>query len=320
MAIIGVSIGLSFALALVLGPVLNTWIGVPGIFWLTAVLALAGIGVVLLVVPNPSESLRHRDAESIPGLFGQVLRDPNLVRLDFGILCLHMLLTALFLVVPLMLRDLGLASVDHWQLYLPVMFGSLLLMVPFIILAERYRRMKAVFLGAVGCLTLAQFGLLALHGSLAAVVVWVLLFFASFNLLEAMLPSLISKQAPADSKGTAMGVYSSSQFFGAFLGGLLGGSMHQWFGSDGVLLFAVLAGGVWFLVALGMANPPALRLRLLKVGPLSPSEAGQLGLRLREIPGVAEAVVIAEEGMAYLKVDTRVLDQSALDEFSAAGA
>jgi len=318
MAVIGMSIGAAFALSMVLGPTLDAWIGVPGIFWLTFALALCGIGVVLFLVPRPEHSCVHRDAEAVPGQFGRVMRNPDLLRLDFGILTLHMVLTSLFLVIPLVLRDLGLDSRDHWQAYLPVLLLSVIFMVPFVIIAERFRRMKMVFLGAVGLLTLAGLGLLLGHASLPATLAALALFFTCFNLLEAMLPSLISKQAPAESKGTAMGVYSSSQFLGAFLGGLLGGSMHQHFGDQGVLLFVVMAGALWLLVAVGMSNPRSLRLRMLKVGKLSPAEAGQLGSRLAQIPGVAEAVVVAEEGMAYLKVDARELDPQALDQFSVA--
>jgi MFS family permease len=248
-----------------------------------------------------------------------VLHAPDLLRLDFGILTLHMLLTSLFLVLPLILRDQGLDSHDHWQAYLPVLLLSVLFMVPFVIIAEKYQRMKAVFLGAVALLTLAELALVLAQASLLATLAALVLFFTCFNLLEAMLPSLISKQAPAESKGTAMGVYSTSQFLGAFLGGLLGGSMHQHFGHSGVLVFAVVAGGLWLAVAAGMSNPRSLRLRMLNVGQLSAAEAGALGRRLAQIPGVAEAVVVAEEGMAYLKVDARELDAEALDQFSVAG-
>jgi MFS family permease len=229
-----------------------------------------------------------------------------------------MLLTSLFLVVPLILRDQGLEGQDHWQVYLPVMLLSVLLMLPFVIIAERFRRMKAVFLGAVALLGLAELGLLLAQASLPTTVAALVLFFTCFNLLEAMLPSLISKQAPAESMGTAMGVYSSSQFVGAFLGGVLGGWMHHRFGHDGVLVFAAAASGLWLLLAVGMANPRSLRLRMLNVGKLSDVEAGLLGTRLTDIPGVVEAVVVPEEGMAYLKVDSRELDPRALEELSSA--
>ena len=217
------TIGVSFMLAMFAGPLLDRVIGVSGIFWLTALLALVGIALIALVVPTPTHSRVHRDAEPVPAMFRRVLRDPNLLRLDFGIFSLHLILTALFLAIPLVLRDLGLEPARHGLLYLPVMVGSIVLMVPFVILAERRGLAKQVFLGAVFTLAMSQ---LALGLSLTAFwefVVALTLFFVAINLLEAMLPSLVSKFAPVEAKGTAMGVYSSSQFIGAFSGGLLGG-------------------------------------------------------------------------------------------------
>ena len=151
MATIGITIGASFMLAMLAGPVLGRLVGVSGIFWVTALLALLGIAVVALIVPTPMHSSVHRDAESVPAMFRRVLRNADLLRLDFGIFSLHLILTALFLAVPLILRDLGLAPVHHSMLYLPVMLGSIAAMVPFIILAERRGLMKQVFLGAVVC-------------------------------------------------------------------------------------------------------------------------------------------------------------------------
>lgn len=318
MAFIGASIGISFALALMLGPLLNRWVGVPGIFWLTAGLALFSILIVLFVIPHPANSQPHRDAEATPGQFGLVLSDPQLLRLDFGILTLHMSLTAMFLVLPLMLRDLGLRGDIQGWVYLPILLLSLLGMVPLIILAERKRKAKEVFVAAVGALVLVHLGLSVDVTSLWALVSLVLVFFIAFNLLEALLPSLISRRAPADAKGTAMGVYSSSQFLGAFLGGVVGGWMHQTFGVGGVLGFSALACALWFLAALGMRSPGTLSNRLLHVGPLSIEEATRIGRRLRSVPGVVEAVVVPEDATAYLKVDRDRLDLQALDEFSTA--
>jgi len=317
MAIIGASIGFSFALALILGPLLDRWIGVPGIFWLTAGLALCAIAIVLFVIPHPGHRRSHRDAEPIPGQFGLVLSDPQLLRLDFGILTLHMVLTAMFLVLPLMMRDLGLRGEIQSWVYLPVLVLSILGMVPLIILAERKHKAKEVFLAAVAALMMVHLALSANVVSVWTLVLLILVFFIAFNLLEALLPSLISRQAPADAKGTARGVYSSSQFFGAFLGGAVGGWMHQTFGVAGVLGFSALACGLWFVAALGMRRPRSLSNRLLHVGTLSIEEAQAIGKRLRSVPGVVEAVVVPEEATAYLKVDRDNLDVAALDEFSA---
>lgn len=319
MAIIGISIGLSFSLALVAGPVLDHWLGLAGIFWLTAVLACVGIAVLYLVVPQPAISRLHRDAEPVPAQFLSVLRDAQLLRLDYGILSLHMILTASFTVMPLILRDtLALPVGRHWQVYLPVLVLSVAAMVPFIILAERRRRMKQVFLGAILVIALAQFGLAAWHANLASVALLLFLFYVGFNLLEATLPSLISKMAPPDSKGTAMGFYSSSQFLGAFIGGATGGWLQGQAGVSGVLQFCGAAALLWLLVAASMRSPRYLTSHLLNVGIMDAQQARQLAQRLTRVRGVAEAVVIGEEGVAYLKVDKHALDEQALAEAATA--
>ena len=313
MAMIGMSIGLSFAVAMVAGPVINKWIGVPGIFWITAVLAVVGIGIVVFVVPTPSVSSMHREAEAVPAQFGRVLRDGGLLRLDFGILVLHMILTATFVVMPLELRDeVGFAASRHWEIYLPVMLCSVLAMVPFIIVAERKGLVKPVMLGAIAILCLAELGLYGMPVSVFDVALLLFLFFTAFNLLEAMLPSLISRVAPLDCRGTAMGVYSSSQFLGAFLGGSLGGLVHGRFGLHGVFLFTALGALLWLLVAASMKPPRLLSSYIHKVVVRDPADAERLSRELGGIAGVAEAVVIADEGVAYLRVDKRVFDETAL--------
>jgi MFS family permease len=313
MATIGMTIGASFMLAMMAGPVLGEWIGVSGIFWLTAVLAMLGIALVGLVVPTPQHSHVHRDAETVPTMLRQVLRQGDLLRLDFGIFALHLILTALFLAVPLILRDLGLEPVRHATLYLPVMLVSIAAMVPFIILAERGGRMKAVFVGAVMLLAVAQFALALTSTAFWGFVAALVLFFVAFNLLEATLPSLVSKVAPVDAKGTAMGVYSTSQFGGAFVGGLLGGWVHQSFGLQAVFVAGALVAVIWVLLAIGMRQPGRYSSRLLNLESLPGGAVADLAQRLRGVPGVVEAVVVADEGVAYLKVDRDRLDDGALD-------
>ena len=317
MAFIGITIGLSFAVSMIMGPVLNGWIGVPGIFWLTGLFALLGMAVVRFQVPDPAVSRIHRDAEPVASQFGRVLFDGQLLRLNFGIFTLHLLLTATFVAVPLALRDAGLASGKHWEVYLPALLFSMAAMVPFIIVAEKQRRLKPVFLGAILLLALTEFGLLTLHDSVLEISLLMLAFFTGFNLLEATLPSLIAKMAPPDAKGTAMGVYSSSQFLGAFAGGALGGLLHGRIGLQGVFAFATLAALAWLLVAWTMRNPSYLSSYLLNVGTLDEGQAWDLAARLTQVPGVAEAVVIAADGVAYLKVDRHALDEAALRAYAA---
>ncbi len=316
MATIGVTIGLSFAVSMILGPVLNGWIGVPGIFWLTALLALFGVAVVRFRVPDPAVSRIHHDAEPVAAQFGRVLCDGQLLRLNFGIFTLHLLLTATFVAVPLALRNAGLANDQHWQVYLPALTFSITAMIPFIILAEKRRQLKAVFLGAILTLTLVTLSLTALPDTVLEITVLLLVFFTAFNLLEATLPSLIAKLAPPDAKGTAMGVYSSSQFLGAFVGGAMGGWLNGQFGLHGVFAFATLGALTWLALAWTMREPPYLSSYLLNVGILDDVEARLLTLQLIEVPGVAEAAVVADEGVAYLKVDRRALDETILRQFA----
>jgi MFS family permease len=317
MAIIGLSIGISFSVALIAGPILNSLVGVPGIFWVTAVLALVGIVIIKFVVPDPVVSRRHRDAEAIPSQFRAILADGQLLRLDFGIFALHMILTACFVVMPIALhKHAGLDVSQHWIVYLAVMVLAMGGMVPLIIQAEKRRRMKPVFVGAVVTIALANVAMALVYSSLAGLVMALLVYFVAFNVLEATLPSLIAKTAPPDKKGTAMGIYSSSQFFGAFCGGVAGGWLYGYSGVESVFIFCALVAVIWAALAATMRNPRYLSSRMLNVGSIDTAAARALSMRLTGIRGVAEAVVIAEDGVAYLKVDNHALDEAALQAFS----
>jgi MFS family permease len=256
MAVIGMTIGATFALSLILGPVLKAWIGVPGIFALTGLLALGAIVVLKRRVPEPDPAHAHPRE---PGLaaFGRVLANGQLLRLNYGIFALHALLMALFVQVPFALRDAGLPAEAHWKIYLPVMVASVLLMMPALRAADRPAHGKAVFVGAVLVLGIGQ-AILALSGtSLAALAVGLVVFFAAFNLLEASLPSLVSKFAPPAQKGTATGVYSSVQFLGTFVGAAAGGLLAQHVGAAAVFGLGIALTVVWLLVSASMSAPPA---------------------------------------------------------------
>lgn len=254
MAMIGSTIGLTFALSLVASPWLNQIIGVPGIFALTGVLSLLAIGVVGFVVPAAAIAKPHASAGGAG--FLKLLCDPQLARLNFGIFALHAVLMALFIVVPLALRDVGLGVDHHWEVYLPVMLGSFVLMVPAILLAERHGRSKEVFAGSVAVLLAGHLAMPWLLGSTAAIILFLLVFFSAFNVLEAMLPSLTSKLAPPEAKGAAMGIYSSIQFLGTFAGAASGGFLFHRFGARGILVFDGLLLAVWLVLAFGMTAPP----------------------------------------------------------------
>ncbi|HEY4737418.1 MAG TPA: MFS transporter [Xanthobacteraceae bacterium] len=309
MAMVGITIGASFIVALLAGPVVANFIGVAGIFWLMVALALVGILITQFVVPNPPRIRVHRDAETVPALLGAVLRNRELLRLDIGIFALHAMLTASFLVVPDLLRStVGVAVHDQWIVYLPVLLISVAVLVPAIIVAEKYRRMKGVFVSAVMALVASQIMLFYGSGNLFVLLAALIVFFSAFNVMEASLPSLITKVAPPDVKGTAMGVYSSLQFLGIFIGGIIGGMAHQHSGSAGVFLLTTALAVIWLVAAAGMAQPSYLTTRLVPIAESKLSDAPGLAAKLRQVPGVAEAVIIAEESVAYLKVDAKSFD------------
>ena len=310
MALVGSTIGLAFAVSLVAGPALNRVIGVPGIFALTGILALAAIWVVKVWVPDPADSHFHADAQANPARLKDVLRNRQLLRLDFGIFALHAAQMAMFVVVPVALKNSGLAADHHWSVYLPVLLGSFVLMVPAIIYGEKRGRMKPVFIGAVALMLLAQFGL-AFGIDHFWGIVWALFFyFVAFNLLEASLPSLISKLAPVSAKGTAMGVYNTAQALGLFFGGAFGGWLAQHHGFQAVFLFCVALMAAWLVASLSMTPPPAIKTRMFRVGAMPADQAALLKTQLAGVAGVVEAAVLAEEGVAMLKVSLKGWDEA----------
>nr|WP_305881970.1 MFS transporter [Gilvimarinus sp. DA14] len=311
MASIGASIGVSFALALVLGPALAGWGGLSLIFWVTAALGALGIAITLFVVPKVALSrTRRRESGAVPQLLWQTLRNRELLRLDAGIFALHFVLMATFVVVPLMLSGpLGVARAHQWLVYLPVLAGSFVAMLPFIIVAEKRRKMKPVFLLAVALLALSLLWLAIVPQGLVWWLIGLFAFFMAFNLLEATLPSLVSKLAPAGSKGTATGIYSTAQFLGAFCGGAAGGIFYQLGGVTLVLGVCTLVVGLWWCLARGMAPPRYLASLLL---PLNGRDPAAIEPLLAAQEGVAEVLIVPGEDMVYLKVDSRRVDRAAI--------
>ncbi|TVQ89893.1 MAG: MFS transporter [Chromatiaceae bacterium] len=323
MAAIGISVALSFAAALVLGPVLGELIGISGIFWLTAALAILGMLVLALLVPTPACSRRHRDVAPVLGQLGSVLRDGRLLRLDAGMFLLHLGMVSLFVVLPLTLTDAGLPAARQWQLYLPVVLLSIGLMIPFILLAERGGRVKAVLLGAAAALVSVMIALAVLEATRPPAMPWLLaaalvVMFTVFNLKEAILPALVSKAARAGDKGTATGVFSSSQFVGAFLGGLSGGLVHQAFGSSAVYLIGAGTALLWLAVLVTLRPPGALADHILPLAATPATDTKHLRARLLAVPGVEDALIAADEGVAHLKVDSARLDWARLKLIAAA--
>jgi predicted MFS family arabinose efflux permease len=258
MAMIGASIGITFALSLVLSPVLYKFIGLSGLFGLTGVLSILGVGVVIWLLPNPH--LIDQQA-NLKGSFSdtwQVLTHPDLLRLNLGIFTLHLTQMALFVVVPsLLLVGLDLQLEEHWKVYLPVVLGSFLLMVPIMVWSEKKAKTRQVKLGSIGLMGLVLLGLVLFAEQGWAVVVLLLAYFVGFNLLEATLPSWVSRVAPLSHRGLALGVYNTFQALGLFAGGALGGLAFRQFGAQGVFEGVLLLIVLWLLLAMGIKALPA---------------------------------------------------------------
>ena len=306
MAMIGGTIGITFALSLVAGPLLNQWIGVSGIFWMTAVLSVLAILVIKNYVPDPVISQFHSDAQAAPEKMKSVLRDRQLLRLNFGTFSLHAAQMAMFIVVPFALTETSGMNVNsHWQVYLPVLIASFVLMLPPIIIGEKRAKLKTVFIGAVALMLVAQILFASTIHQFWGVVISLLVYFTAFNILEASLPSLISKMAPAASKGTAMGVHSTAQSFGIFLGAVVGGYLSHRFGYSAVFIFCAVLMCIWLVLTFGMITPPAVRTKMYHLNDLSAQQASTLAQKISQMAGVYEAVAIAQEQLLIVKVNNQ---------------
>ncbi|MFZ2300630.1 MAG: MFS transporter [Gallionella sp.] len=314
MAAIGMTIGFTFSLSLVLSPVLDGLLGVPGIFALTGVLALLALLVVRFVIPDPAITRFHSDAEANKKQFGKVLRNKELLRLDFGIFAVHAILMSVFMQVPFLLQADDLPVSQHWKVYLPVMLAAFVLMLPLIVASERKGKVKQVFLLSIALSAISLVMLLFMQQSLWGVTAALLLFFTAFNVLEAKLPALISIIAPLAARGTAMGVYSSVQFLGAFFGSLIGGALMQFVGGDAVFVFDIVVLLLWLAAASGMQPPAPVRTKMYHLPELDDAAAVELRRRLAQLSGVREVMVIAAERMACLKVDKHGFDEVAVEQ------
>lgn len=312
MASIGASIGLSFTLAMVVGPAMANWLGLSGLFATTAILSVIAMVLLLVFVPTPKQQIRSRDARAFFHQLGDVVQDKQLLRLSFGIFALHSVLVACFVAFPLMLVKAGLVQPDHWQVYLPVMVVAFICMVPFIIVGEKKQKMKEILFLAVCLLVLSLVWIGALDSSLWGLITGLWIFFLAFNILEASLPSLVSKFAPAGFKGSAMGLYSSCQFFGAFVGGIVGGFLSEFLSLAGVFWGMIPLVAIWAVLVLTMARPKHLTSYMVNLDASQAQDSDQLEKELLDIPGVDEVVILPQEKAAYLKVDNKQFDPALL--------
>lgn len=317
MAIIGMTIGLSFMGGMILGPIISQFAGVPGIFWITMLLALLGIALIILAVPTPEHAVQHRDAGVMKDYLGKALKNIALLRMNAGVFILHLVMTANFLVLPpIFEHDLGLPRAEHWKVYAPVFAGSFLLSIPLIIIAEKRHKIRTLLLTSTVTLILAEVGMAMSYEHIGWLLAAFFLFFVGFNFLEAVQPSLVAKYSDVSTKGTAMGIFSSSQFLGIFAGGALGGMVNHTWGTTGVFIFSAIIVGLWLILAIQLPTPTFYTSRLLKLDPLLFSDKELLRQELLAVRGVKEVAVVAEEGIAYLKVDKETLDEARLRAFS----
>ena len=308
MAMIGATIGITFALSLVGAPVLNRLIGVPGIFMLTGFLSLSAILVVRFVVPTPLTFNTSKTLKEPAPSFKSILKNKELSRLNFGIFALHAAQMAMFIVVPIALASSGGIDVNqHWKVYLPVLLSSFVFMVPIIVVSEKFNKAKLVFISSIFLMLIAQlmFGMLinVFWGLVASLFVY----FVAFNVLEASLPSLISKIAPPSAKGTAIGVYNTCQSLGVFFGGLLGGFLADFGGSFSVFSFCAILMTLWVGFAFSMKAPPAIKTLMFMIQNKSllksPKQLARVQQQLKKIQGVRDVLILLEEGKVMLKVN-----------------
>jgi MFS family permease len=303
MAVIGMSIGTSFSLAMVISPAVTNHFGLAGIFYLTTLLALLGIFLLHFVIPKPTHERFHMDSETNPALFKKIICNRHLQRLNLGIFCQHFILTSTFFAIPFILSkqiEQGHLT-QQWHFYLPLMLLSFILMIPFILLAEKKKKMKSVFISSVLATTLTQIVLAYMYPNWLIFCLLMLVYFVAFNILEATLPSLISKQANPNSKGTAMGVYSTSQFLGLFVGGALAGILFQWSSSQAIFIINAVLGCLWLLVSFSMK--PNVYISTLILPYPWPDRKETVLAQLLNINGVVELVLAEEEHVLYLRIN-----------------
>lgn len=304
MAISGMTIGFSFSVAMFLGPLLTKWMSVPDLFLIASGFGVVGILILWRSVPTPVVSTWHRDTEPELKSFIKLLASPDLAKLNVGIFALHAIFTASFIVIPVGLYNfVGLASSQQWKIYLPALLVAFVIAMGCIGMSERKQQIKPYFIGGIAVLGLSELCLWVVPDSMTLAFVGLCLFFGSFSLLEAFMPSLITRTAPAARKGSALGIYSCSQFFGIFVGGVLGGWLYGKFGFSGVYLFCVILSLFWLALAFLMQPPRFLVTRMWKVTPSRQSDWNAIAAKLHLLPGMVEITFIAEDGIAYLKME-----------------
>ncbi len=313
MSMVGLSIGLTFAGSLVLSPLLQGWIGVPGIFILTGVLTIVSMVMIHFMLPTPKKIKSHLDSGLKTTSLPAVLRDKQLWRLNVGVFCLHGAQMALFMSLPLALVSLGLPKDSHWKIYLPAVVLGLVLMIPAVIIGETKHKLKQIFVSAIGLLVIAQLILATNLNSISMIVGALIVYFIGFNILEATLPSLVSKVSKAQTKGTAMGIYNTMQSMGVFMGGALGGLVFAKFGFVGIFSFCTVLMVIWFVIAATAPAPKPVKSVVKNIPERWASQLANLQQQLMNVTGVEEVAFDDGNETVYLKVLQRGFDADAVD-------
>ena len=312
MATMGLTIGTSIMLAFAFGPLLVGSLGISGLFWLTSGFAVLAM-LLLLAVPSPLRVLKHNlDNKSIGQQLATVLKIGDLNRLHMSVFALHLTMTAIFVILPHQLNEvMGLSVRQQGMIYLPLLFVGFAVAIPFIIIAEKKRKMRHVYLGAIALMAVAL-TLLAFGSQLSVGIIFgLLLYFMGFNVLEATIPSWISKRAPVANKATAMGLNSSSQFLGAFVGGSMGGlllNQPNWL-AWGILAVVMV---VALILIIPIAQPPYLSSTTVTIP--KNIDIQSWSRQIMAVEGVDELVVMAKEQVAYLKLDKKQLTEVSRQE------
>ncbi|MFV9996402.1 MAG: MFS transporter [Arsenophonus endosymbiont of Dermacentor nuttalli] len=312
MAFMGISFGITFSTAIILGPIITHAIGLHGLFWAISLFALGGILIIRVAVPDSHYPIVNRETNFIKNSVKRIINNSQLLKLNFGIFCLHSLLMANFVALPLVIIDSGLPANQHWKIYLGTLLVAFVTVLPFVIYAEKRHRMKQVFLICISILFISELTFCFSNKQFWLIVIGLQLFFIAFNVMEALLPSLISKEAPAGYKGTAMGLYSTSQFLGVALGGIVGGWLFQLHSASLVFMAGLVVCACWFVISLNMHQPSytsSIRLIL----PQQIKDFNLLQNQLMNEPGVNEVMLDTKALSAYIKIDKKIINRQQLE-------
>jgi len=303
-AILGISIGFSFIVAFMVGPILDLIVGLSGIFWIAAILSTLAVLAVIVLLPEVSVNTSRQDTQPTWTDLFKSFCQIDLLAIDIGIFFLHMILAALFVFVPIFIvENFQSSSTEQWKIYGPVLFCSVLGMLPLLRLSMQKKYTFFVLRLGVAILFIALLMFAIIPISFTVIMIGLWLFFLGFTLLEALMPSMMSRLAPVGKKGSAIGVYNTFQFMGIFSGGLIGGWLYGLYGADGVFIFLACSGLAWLMLILAVRKPNFLESRMIDLKKVPQSEVSALLEKFQSMEGVREVILIPTEEIVHLRVE-----------------